>query len=501
MAGMPICFLRANIGIKLGYADLLKATAFFLDEVRALRDLETELPDLLATVSDTKVTDFHRALIHVEINAMWLLGVLVSRMHQTRRRIVIMQRSLRAHAEAGGTDARMSVDADLCKLLVVANSESLATAAAFPYFELPAIEKLDPEALYQQTIALALSHSGGQFDLGNIDELAALVPNLPRDTIVSAVLPVFLSRSFDEIAAGLTKEMRDPRYAFLRSQMIANGYVTDAGVSDLNGNQYDAPTDTAYASPNVNADDVAQLLSWSVCFDHDRESSASFFFSSFLDVAMALHLIPPSIPAADATAERSDAESSSTSVESDRLQALNASLSKRRGQAWATFPRTKLSSSASASASSCVSSSPSALSSLSSSGDDSYRAPDRASRSMQGVRLMYLAVKLAQKIEDSCATAFCVLHLALLLIYWVPHYGMALQLLEKLEAECDALLCHMPADVGPAWERAFIVSCRAQGNLISSQLRRHQRAGLRSPFFIGSSVTLNFGAEAFAAYH
>ena len=112
---------------------------------------------------------------------------------------------------------------------------------------------------------------------------------------------------------------------------------------------------------------------------------------------------------------------------------------------------------------------------------------------MQGVRLMYLAVKLAQKIEDSCATAFCVLHLALLLIYWVPHYGMALQLLERLEAECDALLRHMPADVGPAWERAFIVSCRAHGNLISSQLRRHRRAGLRSPFFIGSSVTLNFG--------
>ena len=81
-----------------------------------------------------------------------MLGVLVSRMRQTRRRITIMQHSMRAHAAAGGTDARMSVDTDLHRLVVDANAESLAAAAAFPYLELPAIEKLDPEAIYQQTM-------------------------------------------------------------------------------------------------------------------------------------------------------------------------------------------------------------------------------------------------------------------------------------------------------------------------------------------------------------
>ena len=47
-----------------------------------------------------------------------------------------------------------------------------------------------------------------------------------------------------------------------------------------------------------------------------------------------------------------------------------------------------------------------------------YMVPRRADRSIRGIQLMQLALGLAQKLEDSCVTAACVLHLALIMIYW-----------------------------------------------------------------------------------
>jgi hypothetical protein len=38
---------------------------------------------------------------------------------------------------------------------------------------------------------------------------------------------------------------------------------------------------------------------------------------------------------------------------------------------------------------------------------------------MRAVHLLQLALGLAQKLEDACASAVCVLHLAMLFIYWV----------------------------------------------------------------------------------
>ena len=78
------------------------------------------------------------------------------------------------------------------------------------------------------------------------------------------------------------------------------------------------------------------------------------------------------------------------------------------GTSWQSAPKA-----VAASASDAAASAPAAGSPVT-----AYAAPRRADRSIRGIQLMQLALGLAQKLEDSCVTAACVLHLALLLVYW-----------------------------------------------------------------------------------
>ena len=120
---------------------------------------------------------------------------------------------------------------------------------------LPDTERLDATALYQQGIQLALSHAGGNFDLKRNAQLTAHVTNLPNDTVLASVLPIFLSQAFDEIASCLTDETADPAYAFFRQQLASKGevdFVRDEG---------------GFASAQITAEDAETLTSWTLCFD------------------------------------------------------------------------------------------------------------------------------------------------------------------------------------------------------------------------------------------
>ena len=111
---------------------------------------------------------------------------------------------------------------------------------------------------------------------------------------------------------------------------------------------------------------------------------------------------------------------------------------------------------------------------------------------MRPVHLLQLALSLAQKLEDACASAACVLHLAMLFFYWIPHYEVASQLLRRLDDECALLLLHLPPCVGPSFERSVTVTCQSIARDVLRQFKQHRMAGLRTPFFVGTTISLPF---------
>jgi SAM-dependent methyltransferase len=111
---------------------------------------------------------------------------------------------------------------------------------------------------------------------------------------------------------------------------------------------------------------------------------------------------------------------------------------------------------------------------------------------MRPVHLLQLALSLAQKLEDACASAACVLHLAMFFFYWIPHYEVASQLLQRLDDECTSLLLHLPLCIGPSYERSGIATCPSIARDVLRQFKQHRMAGLRTPFFVGTTISLPF---------
>jgi hypothetical protein len=424
MANAPPHILKFPTFSSCSYADIQLEATSFLDELRALKDLEI-------TNSDGSPTDLHRTIVHAEIGIIWLLAVAASRVREIRRRLSIFQRSIESQ-QIGWALSEVE------RQLMV---------------PLPPIEIVDVEALYHQGISHALTHAGGAFDLKRNADLSAHMAHLPRDTVLAAVLPLFLSQAFDEISSSLTCEMSDPAYAFSRRQLDAKGEVDFV------------PDD--YISPQFTVEDAESMTSWNIVFDHDLETSPCLFVTSCFDLIAALHFTPPAL---DANNSQSDLPSQAAI----RQAALTARLNERRGQTLASMPRVQID----------VALPPEAEHSPG-------VAVPRSQRNLRGVRLMQLVLGLSQKLEDPFATAFCVLHLAQMLIYWCPHYDLAMQMLNKLKLQCDELLLHMPEEIYPAYARSFILACQCQASLILEQYSNHIAAGLTSPFFIGSLVHLN----------
>jgi hypothetical protein len=111
---------------------------------------------------------------------------------------------------------------------------------------------------------------------------------------------------------------------------------------------------------------------------------------------------------------------------------------------------------------------------------------------MRPIHLLQLALSLAQKLEDACASAACVLHLAMLFFYWIPHYEVASQLLQRLDDECTSLLQHLPLGIGPSFERSVTVTFQSIARDVLRQFKQHRMAGLRTPFFVGTTISLPF---------
>jgi hypothetical protein len=79
---------------------------------------------------------------------------------------------------------------------------------------------------------------------------------------------------------------------------------------------------------------------------------------------------------------------------------------------------------------------------------------------MKGMRLLLLALGYAQKIEDACSSSTLVLQLAHFFIYFIPRDALAMKMLMQLDSELEELVQHMPSNIGPDFERSFIVRCQ-----------------------------------------
>jgi hypothetical protein len=431
LSGIPENMLQfQNIGFQ-SLGDIQHVAANLLDAILAIKDVEVDH----MLLNGGSPNALQRSILHANIGILWITAVMTSKARETRRRVYIQQ--------------------------YAASRQSGQQHLPLVNFQLPPIEVLAPDHLYQQGIMLALSHAGGRFDLAGIANMCACAPYFPQDTVLAAALPLFLSQALDEIAYGLTSEMVDPSYAFSSEQLIAKGIV--GYTQDVGG----------YASSQYTDSDVESMMGWTICFDNDFETNPSFFFCPLFRTMLGLHYTEPAIDLSSQNAETTFME---------RQTALSTRFAERKGQTWETLPR-------------CESGLDLQAMNL-----DSL-TPPRSKRSLRGLRLMQLVLGLAQKVQDSSATAFCVLNLAQLLIYWCPHYDLAISMLQRLREQCTELLVHMPEDVGPAYARSFIKACQNQAALILHQFACHRAAGLASPFFIGSLIELNFGANFDSIFH
>jgi hypothetical protein len=195
------------------------------------------------------------------------------------------------------------------------------------------------------------------------------------------------------------------------------------------GVDVDADEDpNAFATTQLSPQDILSLMSWNVCFDHAYETRPAFMLMPIFTCLTSSFFVRPEFEDGDAEA----LARRSAAVEAAWSQHSTTTL-----QTWSNMQQ---------------------IEQLAPRG---VRAPRRSMRSVRGIQLMQLALGLAQKLEDSCVTAACVLHLSMMLIYWCPHYDLAMRMLQRLDTECADLIKHLPLAVGPTFERNFIVSCRA----------------------------------------
>jgi predicted ester cyclase len=415
LGGYPDTLLRANkalAGTRFTLADILQSAASFLDELVVLKALEHNGSDL------------HRLIVHTEVSVLWILGAIMSRATEAKTFLKHQRRSLQAFIDLSNMkveEQKSPLGAD--QHIVVLSARQMQQHFDFPDLP-PIVNEPDSTDLYQRAITIALNHTGRMFDLGKTGngDLALHITNLPRDTVLAAAMPAFISRAFNEISSGLVAEAADPRHAFCYEQLMHNQAVLGSSV-------YEGDGVDDFASPQISPQDMLSLMSWNVCFDHAYESSPAFLLMPIFTIVTSAYFVAP-------VCKENDEEALfRRRAEVDRAW---SQLSVTTRQSWSSSTNAQTTDT-----------------------KNTFKAPRRAMRSTRGIQLMQLALGLAQKLEDSCVTAACVLHLAMMLIYWCPHYALAMRMLERLDCECGDLLKHLPASVGPAFERNFIISCRA----------------------------------------
>jgi hypothetical protein len=482
-------FMATNSMLELGHQ-----VGDFLDNLDGLKR-----HDLDGQPAGARASDLYRLIVHAEVILHWLLGSIAAQVRHVRSYVAMQQRSLRRFIEqqqsAGNVSAVQSAEAVM--MTIPSSSAGLS-------------DELDPDTLYQTAIAIALRHSDRKTGLDGVGSVKSHAGSMPSESIVGIAISVFLSRAFEDVFSGLIHEQQDPLFAFCPAQLFAHA---SASRPDALGED-----ESTTASPLVTSDDVAALLSWHVCFERSGESAPLTGIQPLVYVLAAAQLARPAIEAfrssSDPLAVPSPTVASVCALE-QRREALAPFIEASRGKtarslysthAQASSPRAMHMHSgattknigavwaASASASPC----PIALPRGRGEGGGAvgervqYRASPRTLRSMRPVHLLQLALNLAQKLEDSCASAACILHLAMLFFYWIPHYEIAVRLLERLDAECTSLLYHLPPDIGPAYERSTIVLCQQIARDVLRQFRQHRLAGLVTPFFVGTLISLPF---------
>jgi hypothetical protein len=441
LVGISQSVLHYQSGQNATLMDIQRDICLVLDDLHALQDLETK--KAIADGHGNEPSPLNLSIVHAELGLIWLLAVVSSRVRDIRRRIHYLRHS-ESKRERTPPEHRTESPASFA---------AIATSEALRQVELPDSHMLDPDQLYQRGISFALAHAGGQFDLHRMEDVRNLMTNLPSDTVLLASMPLFLSQALDEVSYALTQEKADPSYAFTSEQVYAFGDISY--------------TPDVYASPQYTESDINSMLNWTLCFDHDVEPCPAFFFSPFNKLIVALFFTPPAVDL------RSADEPIVSRTIAQRQADLGERLSARRGDAWRSMPV-----------------------STESAPDMSFdvHTVPRSQRNLRGVRLMQLVLGLSQKLEDPFATAFCVLHLAQMLIYWCPHYELALEMLERLVEQCDQILHNLPTGVGLEFERNFVLMCQGQADLTCKQLKQHLAARLPSPFYVGTLVSLDFGA-------
>lgn len=120
-----------------------------------------------------------------------------------------------------------------------------------------------------------------------------------------------------------------------------------------------------------------------------------------------------------------------------------------------------------------------------------------ARRSTKPMVWMLSALATAQQTQDPLAVASVAFSSAMLLIYWLRQYPIAMQLLSRLASECEDVLCLMRMegnDCAFSYARRFLASYAQRARVIVSQYKRHVSAGLHTPFFVGETKTLPLGS-------
>ena len=492
-------FLAANSMFDLG-----RQVGDFLDTLDGLKR-----HDLASHSAGARPSDLYRLIIHAEVILHWLLGSIAAQVRQVRRFVMVQQRSLRRFAEQQRLLGNVSVAQSAEALILTIHSNPDTT------------DELDPDTLYQTAIATALQHSDRMSSLNGIGSVKTHAASIPSESIVGTAISVFMSRAFEDIITGLINEQQDPSFAFCPAQLCEHARLFESEVLDAD--------ESAITSPLVTADDIAALLAWQVCFENERESAPSIGIQPLLHFMAAAHFARPCVETFRSSAfelEASGAARISALALEQRREALapfieascgktirslfrmhapavsassqTISLCAPSGTVSSNIVSTTAVNDASASAAEPLTSAPSSFSSSVASAAEAnvslayFRASPRTLRSMRPVHLLQLALSLAQRLEDSCASAVCVLHLAMLFFYWIPHYEVAGRLLERLDDECTALLHHLPPGIGPSFERSVIIMCQTISRDVLRQFNQHRAANLRSPFFVGKLVSLPF---------
>jgi hypothetical protein len=150
---------------------------------------------------------------------------------------------------------------------------------------------------------------------------------------------------------------------------------------------------------------------------------------------------------------------------------------------------------------------------------------ERIQRSTQPIQMMLKALKVAKEIDDVATIAHCVTQLANMFIYWLPHYSLLMELLQRLRCDCDEILRHLSSfgESSQTADRLFVNQCReydfliqsklyiyiyiiviflifphvafslSHAKLVMSQFYQHTAAGLETPFFPGILIQLASG--------